>query len=79
MDCSVFTDGFAFVDTMIECALKVFHDEWGDNPPYYLQDQKDFFRACFDVVSEIVSNVFSSEFVDYFDTQCELKYEEYFG
>lgn len=77
MDASYFDDGLAAVDTMIECACKVFRDEWGD-PPYYLQDQIDFFRICLDVVSEIVSYVFSPLCVGYFDTQSELKFKEYF-
>ena len=68
-----------FIENLVRCAEKEFLDEWGDDGPYYLQDQKDYFRACMNVVSYIVSDFCSSDGIGYFDTLFESRYAYYFG
>ncbi len=46
---------------------------------YYLQDQKDYFRTCMNVVRFIVSDLFSGDCINYFDSLFESRYNFYFG
>lgn len=70
---------FDSVAALIHCAEKEFIDEWGDDRICYLQDKKDYFRSCMNVVRYIVSDLFSSDCVAYFDSLCESRYNYYFG
>lgn len=70
---------FDAVSSLVHCAEKEFLDECGNDGPYYLQTEKDYFRACMNVVSYIVSDLFPGDCINYFDSLCESRYKYYFG
>lgn len=63
---------------MVAAADKVFKDEWGDYPEYDLQDEKDCFRTCMDVVEEILIKDFP-EMLAKFRFLRDSKLNKYFG
>lgn len=68
-----------FIENLVRCAKKEFFDEWGEFDFYDLQDQKDYFRACMNVVSYIVSQFCSSDGIEYFDSLYDSELNYYFG
>lgn len=63
---------------MVSAADKVFKDDCGDYPEYHLQDEKDYFRTCMDVVEEIIIKDFPESLAN-FRFLRDSKFNKYFG